>query len=257
MLHYTIHRNAMSDEWVAFIHGAGGDSNLFYKQLRDFNKHFNVLLIDLRGHGKSKLSDTVKRYTFEFIAKDVIDVFDHLRIPKAHFVGISLGTILIKEIARLKPDIVNSMILGGAIMKLNITSQFLMGFGMLFKSVLPYMMLYKLYARIILPLRNHAESRNLLISQAKSLAQKEFIRWFRLTSQINRKLRFFRIEEFNIPTFYIMGDQDHMFLPSVEKLVNRQKLSSLFVIPDCGHVVNIDKPKVFNQQSISFLRSVG
>jgi len=256
MLHYTIHDNPKSTEWVTFIHGAGGDSNLFYKQLRDFNKHFNVLLIDLRGHGKSKLSETVKRYTFEFIAKDVIEVFEHLKIEKAHFVGISMGTILIKELARLKPELVNSMILGGAVMELNITSQLLMGFGIVFKNILPYMALYKLYARIILPLRNHAESRNLLVSQAKNLARKEFLRWFRLTSQINKKLRFFRLEEFNIPTIYIMGDQDHMFLPSIKKLVSKHNLSSLFVIPECGHVVNIDKPKVFNQQSIHFLKSI-
>lgn len=256
MLHYTEHINENSEEWVTFIHGAGGDSNLFYKQLRDFTKHFNVLLIDLRGHGKSKISETVKRYTFEFIAKDVIEVFDHLGIKKAHFVGISLGTILTMEIARIKPELVSSMILGGAVMRLNIKSQLLLGFGIVFKNFLPYMALYKLYARIILPLRNHSESRNLLISQAKSLAQKEFERWFRLTAQINKKLRFFRLEEFNIPTFYIMGDQDHMFLPSIKKLVSRQELCSLYVIPDCGHVVNIDKPKIFNQQSINFLTSV-
>jgi len=256
MLHYTVHKNENSDEWVTFIHGAGGDSNLFFKQLRDFNKHFNVLLLDLRGHGKSKFSETVKRYTFEIIAKDIIEVFDHLEIKKAHFVGISLGTILTMEIARIRPELVRSMVLGGAGMKLNIQSQMLLGFGLVFKNFMPYMALYKLYARVLMPLRNHSESRNLYIRMAKSLARKEFDRWFRMTAQVNKKLRFFRLEEFNIPTFYIMGDQDHMFLPSIKKLVSQQELSSLYVIPDCGHVVNIDRPKIFNQQSIDFLNSI-
>ena len=54
MLNYTSLINSESHPWVTFIHGAGGSSTIWYKQLRDFKKHFNVLLIDLRGHGRSK-----------------------------------------------------------------------------------------------------------------------------------------------------------------------------------------------------------
>ncbi|MBT8188734.1 MAG: alpha/beta hydrolase, partial [Croceitalea sp.] len=54
MLHYTKYVHKSSQEWVTFVHGAGGSSTIWYKQLRDFKKHFNVLLLDLRGHGNSK-----------------------------------------------------------------------------------------------------------------------------------------------------------------------------------------------------------
>ena len=54
MLHYKIHKKSPDAEWVTFIHGAGGSSSIWFRQIRDFQKHFNVLLIDLRGHGKSK-----------------------------------------------------------------------------------------------------------------------------------------------------------------------------------------------------------
>ena len=40
-------------DWVVFVHGAGGSSSIWYKQVRDFREHFNVLLIDLRGHPAS------------------------------------------------------------------------------------------------------------------------------------------------------------------------------------------------------------
>jgi pimeloyl-ACP methyl ester carboxylesterase len=41
---------------VTFVHGAGGSSSIWFKQIRDFQKQYNVLLLDLRGHGESKTS---------------------------------------------------------------------------------------------------------------------------------------------------------------------------------------------------------
>jgi hypothetical protein len=84
--------------------------------------------------------------------------------------------------------------------------------GNAFKSVLPYMWLYSLFAWVILPRRHHTESRNLFIREAKRLCQKEFIRWFKLTKQINPLLRYFKERKLPIPTLYIMGDEDIMFL---------------------------------------------
>ncbi|MFL2598998.1 MAG: alpha/beta fold hydrolase [Flavobacteriaceae bacterium] len=51
MLKYSIYKNKDSSNWVTFIHGAGGSSSIWYKQIRTFSKKFNLLLIDLRGHG--------------------------------------------------------------------------------------------------------------------------------------------------------------------------------------------------------------
>ena len=55
MLHYTVYRNTkIKSPWITFIHGAGGSSSIWFKQIRYFSKFFNLLLIDLRGHGNSK-----------------------------------------------------------------------------------------------------------------------------------------------------------------------------------------------------------
>ena len=106
-----------------------------------------------------------------------------------------------------------------------------------------------------MPKKNHKESRNLFINEAKKLYQKEFIRWFALATQVNPLLRFFRIKNSNIPTMYIMGSEDHMFLPSITKLVKDHKNAILKVIPECGHVVNIEQPVIFNKTAIQFLQS--
>ncbi len=263
MINYTIYENKNATQWVTFVHGAGGSSSIWFKQIRDFQKHFNVLLLDLRGHGNS--NQQIKKafqnkYTFQSIANDVLEVIDFLKIRKSHFVGISLGTILIRQLAETNPERIQSMILGGAILKMNFRSQILMRLGNIFKYVLPYLVLYKFFAFVIMPNKNHKQSRLLFINEAKKLYQKEFIRWFKLTAEINPILKWFRQVEVNVPTLYIMGEEDYMFLPSVRKVVEKHyKSSKLFVIENCGHVVNVDRPIVFNKEVISFisLNSIG
>ncbi|MEJ6674019.1 MAG: alpha/beta fold hydrolase, partial [Polaribacter sp.] len=170
MLNHYTYLNKHTTKWVSFVHGAGGSSSIWFRQIRAFRKEFNVLVLDLRGHGNSKpsIKDTFNNeYTFNAITQDIIEVLAHLKIQKSHFIGISLGTILIRNLAEKKPDLVESMVLGGAILKLNVRSQILMRVGNLFKSVVPYMMLYKLFAFIIMPKKNHKESRILFVNEAK------------------------------------------------------------------------------------------
>ena len=107
-----------------------------------------------------------------------------------------------------------------------------------------------------MPNRNHKESRLLFIREAKKLYQKEFIRWFKLTSEVIPLLKIFRQEQIKVPTLYVMGDQDYMFLPSVRSVVNQHKLSQLEIIPDCGHVVNVERPQKFNHLTLDFLKSL-
>ncbi len=259
MLSYTIYKNETSKDWITFVHGAGGSSSIWFKQIREFQKHFNVLLLDLRGHGdsKSKIKMTSSKYTFNAIAEDILEVINHLKIEASHFVGISLGTILIRQLAENHPTRVKSMILGGAILKMNFRSQILIKVGNVFKYVLPYLILYRLFAFIIMPKANHKQSRLFFINEAKKLYQKEFIKWFKLTAEINPLLKYFRQIELNIPTLYVMGSEDYMFLPSIKEVVKKHYNSSkLNVIDNCGHVVNIEQAQKFNTVSIQFLKNL-
>lgn len=266
MISYTIYQaepeetllTQSENQWVVFVHGAGGSSSIWYKQIRAFQKHFNILLLDLRGHGNSNQQiKTVfkQKYTFKSIANDVVEVINHLKIESSHFVGISLGSIVIRQLAEMHPEKVKSMILGGAILKMNFRSQILMRLGNLFKYILPYLILYKLFAFVIMPKKNHKKSRLLFINEAKKLYQKEFIKWFKLTSEINPILRWFRQVELDIPTLYVMGEEDYMFLPAVKEVVkNHVKTAELFIIQNCGHVVNVEQPLIFNTAVVSFLK---
>lgn len=260
MINYTKYCNSDSAEWVTFVHGAGGSSTIWYKQIKSFKRKYNVLLIDLRGHGKSNhctVKGMTKSYTFNVIAEDVLEVLDFENIQKSHFAGISLGTIIIRQIAEDYPERVSSMIMGGAIMKFNMRSQILMKLGFLFKSLVPYLLLYNFFAFIIMPKSNHKHSRNLFMREAKNVYKNEFIKWYKMTADINPILRLFRSVELPIPTLYIMGEEDYMFLPNIQQLMKKHThYSKLIIVPACGHVVNVDKPEFFNQTTFDFIDSV-
>ena len=52
MLKYEIVNNQKQD-WVVFVHGIAGSTLTWKKQVDDFSKQYNLLLLDLPGHGKN------------------------------------------------------------------------------------------------------------------------------------------------------------------------------------------------------------
>lgn len=257
MIYHKTFRHKSSKTWVVFVHGAGGSNVVWFKQLRDFKKHFNVLLVDLRGHGKSKKQySKSEKYKFDEIAWDIIHTMDHLQIEKAHLVGISLGCIIIRAIDKLAPGRAESIILGGAIVQFNRKIKGLVSVAKLLNSILPYMWLYRLNAWILIPSKKHAQSRKLFISEAMKLGKNEFSKWLKMSNEIKTNLQEFLVKEASAPVLYLMGERDHMFLPMVDNLVKKHMNSKLEVIDNSGHVCNVDQPEAFNQRSIQFIKSV-
>ncbi len=119
--------------------------------------------------------------------------------------------------------------------------------GRVGQHILPY--LYRLFAFIIMPRQHHQESRNLFVREARKLCQKEFKRWFRLATEVNPLMRYFKERMLPIPTLYVMGQGDHMFLAPVREQVAGYASSSLAMIQRCGHVCSVEQLDHFNRQS--------
>ena len=68
MLHHIVYKLENTNvSWVVFIHGAGGSSTIWFKQINAYRKEYNVLLIDLRGHGRTKVDEEVnKKLVYSF-----------------------------------------------------------------------------------------------------------------------------------------------------------------------------------------------
>ena len=245
-----------SNQWVVFIHGAGGSSAIWHKQIKPFSNLYNILLVDLRGHGKSKLKSQKADYSFEVISKDVVEVLKMHQIEEAHLVGVSMGSIVIKQIYNTNPELVKSMIFAGAVTKLNIKSRFLLRLGRVLNRFLPYMTLYRLFARIMMPKKNHEQSRKMFIQEAKKLMDKEFKRWFKLTARLTAYLHLLENKQYNIPQLYIMGSEDHLFLNPVLELTRGSKYSTVSIVENCGHVVNIENADSFNALSIDIIERI-
>ena len=80
--------------------------------LPDLARDHRVIAFDLRGHGQSDKPHDPPAY--DEVALDAIRLLDHLRIEKAHFVGYSLGGIIIVKLLTTHPQRFLSAVVGGA-----------------------------------------------------------------------------------------------------------------------------------------------
>lgn len=257
ILNYTTFKAKEGLEWVVFLHGIGGGSGIWVRQIKAFQKRFNLLLVDLPGHGHSTygLSDMPK-HSFPMIAEEVLKVMEREKIKDAHFVGISLGTIIIQTLHDVAPDKVKSMVLGGAVEKINLPGKIIIKVANILKGCMPYMWLYRISALILMPKKHHKESRNAFVREAYKLGRKEFLHWYALHSQIDETIRKLKGKATTTPKLYIMGSEDYMFLPTIKAHMREANNEGLHVIERCGHVCNIEKHKEFNHLGLSFLYSL-
>jgi hypothetical protein len=75
-------------------------------------KDFQVIELDVRGHGQSDKPTKEEDYGAELVA-DVVRLLDHLKVKKAHIVGYSMGGIIAGNFMAKHPDRVLSGTLGG------------------------------------------------------------------------------------------------------------------------------------------------
>lgn len=265
MLHHQLIPNARTDEYLVFIHGAGGSSNVWYRQVRFFARSYNLLLIDLRGHGLSAMQHRpqrngrhTERYTFRMLAQEVIEVLEAHGLRRCHFIGLSLGTIIIREIAEIDSGYIRSMILAGAILQLDRRTRLLSRAANLLKRCIPYMMLYKFYAYLIMPRSAHSKSRLLFIGNAMRITHDEFLNWMTLNRNLDQLLHIYNTSEPDIPTLYVMGENDYVFLSQIRiQLQKHHRNSWLCIVPHAGHICNIDNSAAFNSITQAFLADCG
>jgi pimeloyl-ACP methyl ester carboxylesterase len=93
---------------ILFIHGAFGDRTYFAGQAAHFGRRFQVVSIDLRGHGASDPSEHV---SIDDYAADVIAVAEAAGVTSAVLVGHSMGGAVALAVARSRPDLVRGICL--------------------------------------------------------------------------------------------------------------------------------------------------
>jgi pimeloyl-ACP methyl ester carboxylesterase len=239
------------------IHGAGGSTRTWKRQIQDLGHHFNLLLIDLPGHGKSaKFSHEHSAYTFDSISNLIWEVVDHLNIEKVHVLGVSLGAIIALNIETLYAHRVKSIVLAGAIVYLNPKLKIVAESSLTLAKIIGYRRLYKVAARFMLPRRNHKTSRDIFIRESQALTTSEFRKWTQMYRTLNDTLTHLYDAATEVPRLLLMGEQDHLFLNPAKDYSQSKPYSILEVVPKCGHVVNIERSDAFNKHCIRFINEL-
>jgi len=97
-------------EHLVMVHGLATNMAFWYiRHAPEFAKRYKVTLFDLRGHGRSRVTED--GYTPANMAADMLGLMDHLAIPKAHVMAHSFGGVVALNFACNAPERVESLML--------------------------------------------------------------------------------------------------------------------------------------------------
>ena len=254
LLNYQTHLLSSSAEWLIFVHGAGGSMVTWKYQVQAFKPYFNLLLLDLRDHGQSKnIEPAFNAYNFDIICDDILEVVDHLGITRAHFLSLSLGSVILQKLNEQRPELIDRMIMAGGVFRATLKMKAFVHSAKFLNYFLPYRVMYDLFSWIVLPRKNHRYSRRLFRLQSQKLSPREYLKWVGLYKDFFRLLRRFFNRELGKLSLIVMGDQDHVFFNAAQRFVSKHKNAHLVVFEQCGHICNIEQWERFNQIALNFL----
>lgn len=238
---------------IIFLHPAFIDHRAFNHQLEHFSKKYKVITLDLLGHGKSQSISTKDRIDSSSV--HIKEIMEAENIENAHFVGVSIGSLIAQDFANKHSHRVLSLCaLGGY----DINN---------YDKCLEKQQRFQQLSFIIKALFSidRFSKANSLVSAKTIEAQKEFYEMnksFRRSSflymstlskimnQCNSKIR-------DYPLLILCGDSDNSLAIELSKQWNAIEQNSTFrVISNAGHCANMDNPSEFNSVLEFFLESV-
>jgi len=238
---YYIDTSANKD-WVVFIHAAFVDHRMFEKQFEYFTQKYNLLAVDILGHGNSinaKKVDSIENMSFW-----INQIFEKHNITAAHFVGVSLGSVFIQDFANKYEDKVLSLACFGGydINDFDLNKQ---------KSNSKAQM--KMMLKAIFSIKWFAKA-NKKISAYTKEEQEEFYnlniqfrkKSFKYLAKLSCLINKFPKKQRKYPLLVGCGEYD---IPMELEIVNEwatKEQCDKDILPGAGHCANMDKPKEFN-----------
>jgi|SRR3989344_6257514 len=89
---------------LLFIHGLSDSSSVWAPYERAFEDSYNIVSMDLRGHGRSRKLFFYSAYSPLLIADDIVALLDRLAIQRCIVIGRSFGTLLALSAIRQSPE---------------------------------------------------------------------------------------------------------------------------------------------------------
>ncbi len=239
-------------EWVLFLHAAFVDHHMFDAQAAYFCQSYNVLTLDVIGHGNS--TDAQKGDGINRMSAWISEILKKERIGRLHIVGISQGAVLAQDFAGRFPEAVQSLACFGGydinrfdakMQRENSAAQLLM----MLKAVFSV----KWFA-----------ASNKKISAWTEQAQNDFyemnIRFpkksFRYLASLNTMVNAWQPAPRAYPLLIGCGQHDiPSELAAVEQWRKNEPDCQAIVFEGAGHCVNMDVPQQFNHALEEFWTS--
>jgi pimeloyl-ACP methyl ester carboxylesterase len=101
---------------LALVHGRGLSLEMWrtFGYTTALGKVYQLILVDIRGHGQSDKPSGPEPLRPDAMASDVVAVLDDVGVAKAHFLGYSMGGTIGWVVATTAPTRLLSLIPGGA-----------------------------------------------------------------------------------------------------------------------------------------------
>ncbi|RWR05925.1 2-succinyl-6-hydroxy-2,4-cyclohexadiene-1-carboxylate synthase [Siminovitchia fortis] len=246
---------------VILLHGFTGDHttwNSLTNALKDF---FQVVAIDLLGHGKTDSPEQPERYVMENAAKDIVSIMDQLKIDKAHLLGYSMGGRLALGTSILFPERFETLMLESASPGLKteqekiarIQSDESLAAGILEQGVESFVNywenipLFQTQKRLPSAIRDQIRTQRLQndpIGLANSL----------IGFGTGRQLSWWdKLQELDIPVLLMCGKQDEKFCKIAAEMNRLFPKAKIMEFNDAGHAIHVEEPKKFDTIVKEFL----
>jgi pimeloyl-ACP methyl ester carboxylesterase len=261
-LHYD---EAGSGLPVVFVHEVAGDHRSWEPQLRHFARRYRCIAYNARGYPPSDVPDDVESYRQEQQADDAAAVLDHLKIERAHVVGLSMGGFATLHFGLRHPRRAVSLVTAGIgsgapkDMRERFQSDSIAAAARFeregSKVVAEAMAVGP--ARVQLQTKDprgwEEEKRYLAEHSAKGAALT--LRGYPATRPSIYYLEA-PFAALTIPTLIVAGDEDEPCLDASLWLKRRMPYSGIAILPKTGHCVNLEEPDAFNRLVLDFLTTV-
>jgi pimeloyl-ACP methyl ester carboxylesterase len=242
----------MNDEgWVKgkktliFIHGSGGDHKNWEDQYKNLDKDFNILAVDLPGHGRSegKGEQEVIRYV-EWVKK----LIEALKLDKPVMIGHSLGAAISLTAAIHHGSLLSGIIPVGGGVKMPVNQMILDGIR---KDITPIISLVIKFSVT----KDNRERLAGLLTEGLSTADPEVVYGDFLSC--DRLDIMEAIAGIRIPTLLICGEEDKMTPPALSQFMKDHIPGArLALIPKAGHFVMMENAADFNKAVKEFAQAL-
>ena len=239
---------------LIFIHGWSCDGRYWQNQIPVFAKEYQVITVDLAGHGHSSLDRS--NFSMLSFANDVKSIVDKENIDRAILIGHSMGGGVVAEAARLMPDKVIGVV--GVDTLQNIAEHIPQ--SVIDEMVKPFEADFKSAAKdFVSPMFAKGTDQQLVVwvKEDMSSAPKEIaLNAFRnyLGQYVNGEAAAV-FKEITIPVVSINA---RLWPTAAEENRKHIKNYQLFYIEETGHFPMLENPKEFNtllEKAINFIES--